>query len=577
MLRGVHRHSLWRRLLPVVGGMLYNLNFGCLYTFGNLSVYVASYMRTVGGVDVRYKDMGWLYAISVATLGMTLAFAGKVQKRIGIRCCALLAGCILSAGVALSAWTLYSFPLFTLSYAVMFGLADGLAFSCPLTVVYAWWPQNKGFASGVVLAGTALTAVVFGPLQTFLVNPLNLSPSELLTFANGSKELYYTDRQVLDRLPWMFLCMAALYACLTTSTAFTLAHPPRPRRRDSSTRAPQPADRRDDRARRKRNGLQDRTEKGSHAQDEESREVLLALESGEEDLSEQTEGTDDEGSSGYSDFVESRKMFWAGEQGRDTSSDVVGDRIYCSGQFWLLWVIMLLNGQVVNFMATFWKVVGQTELNIVDSRLANLGHLITAIGNSGGRLFWGWIADKCGFRIALCAVSGLATGLLLLLPSVAILSSPDPFLSVFSLLPSTLSSYCSDGGSVSTSTPYLLSHIMWAGRGADGGGWWRLVGGGEGVFWLWVGLLYFCIGGLFVMLPAVTACTFGQKHFSSNYGAMYTARICSTIITATLMSQTMHTVGTCGMCVICSCCCSAAMVLSTFYAQPPAPLPSPYD
>ena len=54
---------------------------------------------------------------------------------------------------------------------------------------------------------------MFSPLQSFLVNPDNLSPGSHIS--NSSVPSYFTDPMVLDNVPPTLLYMAAIYAVIS--------------------------------------------------------------------------------------------------------------------------------------------------------------------------------------------------------------------------------------------------------------------------------------------------------------------------------------------------------------------------
>ena len=47
--------------------------------------------------------------------------------------------------------------------------------------------------------------------------------------------------------------------------------------------------------------------------------------------------------------------------------------------------------------------------------------------------------------------------------------------------------------------------------------------GGKWMFMVWVCMLYFCVGGLFAVLPTYTDSCFGHKYFGTIYGMVFTA------------------------------------------------------
>ncbi|KAF8822413.1 transporter, major facilitator family protein [Cardiosporidium cionae] len=217
------RPPTWRKVIPLIGGFLFNLTFGSIYTFGNLSLYVTSYMRWAGDENVRIKNFSWVYTVS--SLGLMIFFGGMLQEWIGIRRCAVLGAVLFSLSVTLSSWTVCSLPWFTLTFGILFGLADGLSYSCPIAAAYKWWPNKRGLVTGIVLAGTSMSALVFGPLQSLLVNPENKLPTSC-PYSEFPKELYFQDHEILERVPWIFFILGIIFFVISLSSALSMGDPP---------------------------------------------------------------------------------------------------------------------------------------------------------------------------------------------------------------------------------------------------------------------------------------------------------------------------------------------------------------
>ena len=65
---------------------------------------------------------------------------------------------------------------------------------------------------------------MFSPLQSFLVNPDNLSPGSHIS--NSSVSSYFTDPAVLDNVPPTLLYMAAIYAVISIIGVSVVVGPP---------------------------------------------------------------------------------------------------------------------------------------------------------------------------------------------------------------------------------------------------------------------------------------------------------------------------------------------------------------
>ncbi len=138
-------------------------------------------------------------------------------------------------------------------------------------------------------------------------------------------------------------------------------------------------------------------------------------------------------------------------------------------QFWMLWGMFILTAAAGLFTIGNYKVFGQTSTlgGIADkeSFLVLIGS-IAALFNGLGRVAWGFLADKIGYKKTMFAMFGTQAVLMILLP---------------------------------------------------------FVGGSAAMFFIVVNLIYFCFGGNFSLYPTATADTFGVKNLGPNYGIVFTA------------------------------------------------------
>ncbi|CAM9728255.1 unnamed protein product [Phaeothamnion confervicola] len=166
------RPAAWQCL---TGGVILHLCLGTLYLWGNVSVYVTSYLRLYNP-DITEGET--LYILAGAMLGQAcvMTAGGLLQHVLGIRLTALAGGWLLAGGVLLSSMAT-TLAQFVVTYGVMFGVGIGLAYSCPLVCGFMWMPKRRGFVSGVIVAGFGGGAFVFNALASVYVNPENESPT----------------------------------------------------------------------------------------------------------------------------------------------------------------------------------------------------------------------------------------------------------------------------------------------------------------------------------------------------------------------------------------------------------------
>lgn len=199
--------------IVVVGGFLVNFTFGISIATGNIIPYVISYTR-LRSLDpnrevVTLSYAPWLLGAGQVTQSLTMFLGGVLVKRIGLRF-TVLSGCLIaSGGMLLSAGAVkLSFWVVVLTYGLVGGAGAGIAQSATLDAALQWHPQHKGLALGIILAGFAMTPIIFIPIQTAFVNSGNLIPSY---YPDGTAGYAYFDQPaVLDTVPFLFIFMGAI-------------------------------------------------------------------------------------------------------------------------------------------------------------------------------------------------------------------------------------------------------------------------------------------------------------------------------------------------------------------------------
>ena len=121
----------------------------------------------------------------------------------------------------------YWFPLAVLSLSTH-GLAFSFVYATAIGAAQNWFPPDRrGFVGSFVLCGYGFGSLIWVPFQTAFVNPDNvLAVSE--PDCDGNLTLcdrYFTEPDLLDRIPWMFLLSGALYAVMGLIAFFLISEP----------------------------------------------------------------------------------------------------------------------------------------------------------------------------------------------------------------------------------------------------------------------------------------------------------------------------------------------------------------
>src|SRR6185503_2644802 len=119
------------------------------------------------------------FTITLAVLGIAAGFGGRLQQRIGARATATLAGLLYGFGVFLSGLA-QNLTEFYLTYGVLGGVGLGLGYIVPLAVLIGWFPDKRGFITGLAVTGFGLGAFATSPLAAELIGLVGVQKTLML-------------------------------------------------------------------------------------------------------------------------------------------------------------------------------------------------------------------------------------------------------------------------------------------------------------------------------------------------------------------------------------------------------------
>ncbi len=153
-MNGEGHISRWWR---VVGGLSMNLALGSLYAW---SVFVLPLEKEFGW---KRADTSLIFTIAVFVFGLSFILAGRLQDKKGPFWISVIGGVLVSIGFFLCAWTASLNYLF-FWFGVMGGIGNGFGYATPIPVMAKWFPDRRGLAVGLAVAGYGGGSAIFGPL-----------------------------------------------------------------------------------------------------------------------------------------------------------------------------------------------------------------------------------------------------------------------------------------------------------------------------------------------------------------------------------------------------------------------------
>jgi len=143
----------WR----VVGGLSMNLALGSLYAW---SVFVTPLEKEFGW---KRAETSMVFTIAVVVFAITFIIAGRLQDKKGPFMVSIIGGLLVSVGFFLSAYTTSLNYLF-ICFGAVGGLGNGFGYATPIPVMAKWFPDRRGLAVGLAVAGYGGGSAIFGPL-----------------------------------------------------------------------------------------------------------------------------------------------------------------------------------------------------------------------------------------------------------------------------------------------------------------------------------------------------------------------------------------------------------------------------
>jgi hypothetical protein len=246
-----------------------------------------------------------------------------------------------------------------------------------------WLPRHTGLAIGLVMMGMGGSSFAYIPLQTAFINPNdeepNYQPDAYADF------FYFTQEDVLDRVPYMFIILGTLYAVIQLiSIPFIVEY----RDVELSSRSYSSV------LVYIWHVLKPRVPKCCP----EKPEGDTSLELSDRGKGESPEGSIEPKRSSSSDNSNSSV------QESEDKPNVKPLELLKRWDFYLIWISMFTLAESLTYFTSVYKIFGQSA-KFSDHTLALVGSF-GFVCNCGGRVLWGLFADQVPSKVVLVLIMG---------------------------------------------------------------------------------------------------------------------------------------------------------------------------
>ena len=202
--------SIYRNLLILTGTILnaFSLSLPCF--FGNVLPYIDSYYYEHRDKISLYVSPLWTVSVSASTFILGMMLTSAIEHRLGIYI-SVLAGDILLTFSFFSVYFLIKEPLaLALIFGCLQGTSFGIVYALIVKLLLQEMPNHGGFAAGIMSAGSTVGAVLFIGVAFAVINPSNKKPD-----LKVDNKVYFSDKNLLNRVPTYFTVLGAITAAST--------------------------------------------------------------------------------------------------------------------------------------------------------------------------------------------------------------------------------------------------------------------------------------------------------------------------------------------------------------------------
>ena len=124
--------------------------------------------------DTSVASVNLIFSLAILALGFAAYFGGRWMSKIGPRKVGMAAGVLYGAGIILASFSSSSIVLLYLTYGVLAGAGIGLGYIVPVATLIKWFPDKRGFITGIAVAGFGAGALVTAPIAERLIDSAGL-------------------------------------------------------------------------------------------------------------------------------------------------------------------------------------------------------------------------------------------------------------------------------------------------------------------------------------------------------------------------------------------------------------------
>jgi OFA family oxalate/formate antiporter-like MFS transporter len=157
----------WLIALAAVG---IHISIGSVYAWSVLT------RPIIEAMGFTLSETTWTFSLAILFLGMSAGLLGRFVEKYGPKKSGLISMLLFCTGMFGTALALHlhNLALLYLFYGVIGGIGLGVGYITPVSTLVKYFPNHRGFATGLAIMGFGFAALVAGPVMQFLTARVGL-------------------------------------------------------------------------------------------------------------------------------------------------------------------------------------------------------------------------------------------------------------------------------------------------------------------------------------------------------------------------------------------------------------------
>ena len=213
--------KVMNRWLVVAGAIAIQIALGAIYAW---SAFTKPLQSDAFGYSKTETQA--IFSAGLASFGIVMIIAGRLQQRYPARNIALIGGALLGLGYILGSFN-DSFIFKLVTIGIIGGAGIGFAYVVPIAVGVKWFPDKKGLLTGLAVAGFGFGAfiwILMASPTTMIADTIGFDGLiDSTTALVAGEEVTVYDA---DNVNQVFMIYGVLFAILVTIGAMVMVPPP---------------------------------------------------------------------------------------------------------------------------------------------------------------------------------------------------------------------------------------------------------------------------------------------------------------------------------------------------------------